>query len=158
MIVSVTNTQPDHLELETSHCPSSICKTTPSWPHYGAKCTGCILRSKWMISWTLLLCFFSKSLFIFFTLSLASITAAASLLLIIKIPRNWAGFSHQVLDCNFWKRAPPPRSYLVWSHLWAKVSHCLYQCKQFIMKVQSANIGAASYGSPGLSFQLPLIS
>lgn len=77
---------------------------------------------------------------------MASVSGAASSLLVIKIPRNRAGSSRRVLDCNFWKCTPPPRSYLVWSHLWLKVSRCLFQCKQFIIKVQRANIRAASSG------------
>lgn len=76
----------------------------------------------------------------------------------LDVPKNQAGSAQQLLDCNFSKCTPPPRSYLVWSHLWLKVSRCFYQCKPFIIKVQSANISAASFGRPTLSFHLPLIS
>lgn len=98
-------------------------------------------------------------LFLFFPSSLASVTAVTTAsLLHVNVPKNRAGSSQRVLDCNFWNCTPPPCSYLVWSHLWLKVSRCFYQCKRFIIKVQSANIRAASSGSPALSFHLPLIS
>lgn len=44
-IVAVPTKQPYHFELETSRLPSGSSKATPSWPHYGAKCTALPLRS-----------------------------------------------------------------------------------------------------------------
>lgn len=44
-IIAVPTKQPYHFELETSRLPSGSSKATPSWPHYGAKCTALLLRS-----------------------------------------------------------------------------------------------------------------
>lgn len=44
-IVAVPTKQPYRSELETSRLPSGSSKATPSWPHYGAKCTALLLRS-----------------------------------------------------------------------------------------------------------------
>lgn len=44
-IVAVPTKHPYHFELGMSRLHSGSSRATPSWPHYGAKCTALLLRS-----------------------------------------------------------------------------------------------------------------
>lgn len=156
MIVAASSKQPCHCGLETNHFSSGSWKAASSWLHHGVKRRAWLLWWKWMISWTPPPCCFL--IFPPCPWPLLQQQQQQQCLLHASVAENRADSSQRVPDSNFWKCIPPARPYLLWSHPWLKVSRCVHQCKRFIIKVQSANMRAASSGSPAPPFQLPLIS